>query len=82
MVLAFEHDVVFLLGMDQGRLAPWRDSTAEQIAEAMRRFYLGVTRAKREVHLTYCGFTESQRGYRLNKRSSRFLIEFQKRIES
>jgi DNA helicase-2/ATP-dependent DNA helicase PcrA len=82
VVLAFEHDAVFLLGMDQGRLAPWRDSTAEQIAEARRRFYLGVTRAKSEVHLTYCGFTESQSGYRFNKGSSRFLIEFQKRIES
>lgn len=77
-----EYDVVFLLGMDQGRLPSWRDNTAEKIAEARRRFYVGVTRAKREVHLTYSGFTENQNGYRFNNGPSPFLTELQKRIES
>jgi hypothetical protein len=36
-----EYDVVFLLGMDQGRLPSWRDNTTEKIAEARRRFYVG-----------------------------------------
>jgi DNA helicase-2/ATP-dependent DNA helicase PcrA len=75
-----EYDVVFLLGMDQGRLPSWRDNTTEKIAEARRRFYVGVTRAKREVHLTYSGFTENQNGYRFNNGPSPLLIELQKRI--
>lgn len=77
-----EYDVVFLLGMDQGRLPSWRDNSAEKIAEARRRFYVGVTRAKREVHLTYSGFTTNQNGYRFDNGPSPFLIELQKRIES
>jgi DNA helicase-2/ATP-dependent DNA helicase PcrA len=77
-----EYEVVFLLGMDQGRLPSWRDDTTEKIAEARRRFYVGVTRAKREVHLTYSGFTKSPNGYRFNKGPSPFLVELQKRIKS
>ena len=77
-----EYDVVFLMGMDQGRIPSWRDSTTEQIAEARRRFYVGVTRAKREVHLTYSGFTENQYGRRFERGPSPFLIELQKRLES
>ena len=75
-----EYDVVFLLGMDQGRLPSWRDDTADKIAEARRRFYVGVTRAKREVHLTYSGFTENQYGSRFNRGPSPFLIELQKKL--
>jgi len=77
-----EYDVVFLLGMDQGRLPSWRDNSAEKIAEARRRFYVGVTRAKREVHLTYSGFTTNQNGYRFDNGPSPFLVELQKRIDS
>jgi DNA helicase-2/ATP-dependent DNA helicase PcrA len=77
-----EYDVVFLLGMDQGRLPSWRDNTNEKIAEARRRFYVGVTRAKREVHLTYSGFTTNQNGYRFDNGPSPFLIELQRRLES
>lgn len=77
-----EYDVVFLLGMDQGRLPSWRDNTNEKIAEARRRFYVGVTRAKREVHLTYSGFTTNQNGYRFDNGPSPFLIDLQRRLES
>jgi DNA helicase-2/ATP-dependent DNA helicase PcrA len=75
-----EYDVVFLLGMDQGRLPSWRDNTPDKKAEARRRFYVGVTRAKREVHLTYSGFTESQAGSRFHNGPSPFLLELQKRV--
>lgn len=74
-----EYDVVFLLGMDQGRLPSWRDNTSDKKAEARRRFYVGVTRAKREVHLTYSGFAESQTGSRFHNGPSPFLLELQKR---
>ena len=77
-----EYDVVILMGMDQGRLPSWRDRTADQKAEARRRFYVGLTRAKREVHLTYSGFTESQTGMRFENGPSPFLLELQRRMAS
>lgn len=75
-----EYDVVFLMGMDQGRVPLWRDHTPDQKAEARRRFYVGITRARREVHLTYSGFTENQYGSRFENGPSPFLLELQKRL--
>jgi DNA helicase-2/ATP-dependent DNA helicase PcrA len=77
-----EYEVVFLLGMDEGRLPSWGDNTDEKRAEARRRFYVGLTRAKREVHLTYSGFTENKYGTRYDRGPSPFLIELEKRIGS
>jgi DNA helicase-2/ATP-dependent DNA helicase PcrA len=75
-----EYEVVFLLGMDQGRMPSWSETSAEKLAEARRRFYVGLTRAKREVHLTYSGFTENQYGRRFDNGPSPFLLELQKRL--
>ena len=47
-----EFDVVVLFGMDDGRL-PRRNATRAEVLEARRLFYVGFTRAKREVHITY-----------------------------
>lgn len=76
-----EYEVVFLLGMDKGRIPSWSDDTEEKIAEARRRFFVGVTRAKQEVHLTYSGFTENKYGTRFQNGPSPFLLELKKRIE-
>lgn len=75
-----EYEVVFLLGMDEGRLPSWADNTDEKRAEARRRFYVGLTRAKREVHLTYSGFTENKYGTRYDRGPSPFLTELEERI--
>src|SRR6185437_9900433 len=77
-----EYEVVFLLGMDEGRLPSWADNTEEKRAEARRRFYVGLTRAKREVHLTYSGFTENKYGTRYDRGPSPFLAELEERIGS
>lgn len=47
-----EFAVVFLFGMDIGRL-PRNDAVGQQLAEARRLFYVGFTRAESEVHLIH-----------------------------
>jgi len=47
-----EFGIVFMFAMDHGRLPRFND-TAHQAAEARRTFYVGITRAKLEVHLVH-----------------------------
>src|ERR1035438_3707046 len=52
-----EFDVVIMMGMDQGRIPSWSAKDDEQKREPRRLFYVGMTRARHEVHMTYSGFT-------------------------
>ncbi|MGM9480273.1 ATP-dependent helicase [Roseateles sp. NT4] len=47
-----EFGIVFMFAMDHGRL-PRFNETARQTEESRRAFYVGVTRAKFEVHLVH-----------------------------
>jgi ATP-dependent DNA helicase Rep/DNA helicase-2/ATP-dependent DNA helicase PcrA len=48
-----EFEAVIMIGLEAGAFPSVYDRTQEQIEEAGRLFYVGVTRAKRMVHLMY-----------------------------
>lgn len=48
-----EFEAVIMLGLEKGTLPSSYDRTPEQVAESTRLFYVGVTRAKSQVHLTF-----------------------------
>lgn len=53
-----EFEAVIMVGLENGVFPSGYDRTEEQLAEAARLFYVGVTRAKTQIHLTYA-FDES-----------------------
>lgn len=76
-----EFDVVIMVGVDEGNLPNWSCTTGSQLAQQRRLFYVGLTRTKREVHLTYSGWTENRYGRRFAKGPSRFLSEVKEAAE-
>ncbi len=64
-----EFDVVFMCGMEEGRI-PRHNASGREIREARRLFYVGFTRARLKVHLMYGA-----------NNSSRFVDELRNRLE-
>lgn len=76
-----EFEVVILFAMNDGIIPSYKQTKPEQKLEPRRLFYVGLTRAKTEVHITY----SRKRETRFNmKRSgpSEFVAELKKRLES
>ncbi len=69
-----EYDVVIMLGLDEGSF-PWRNEKGAQLSESRRLFYVGLTRARDEVHMLYSGWTQSKYGTKYFNGRSRFLDE-------
>jgi DNA helicase-2/ATP-dependent DNA helicase PcrA len=76
-----EFDVVIMMGMDQGRIPSWSATTELAKREARRLFYVGLTRARHEVHMTYSGWTANRYGRRFVHGPSEFLIEVQDKLK-
>jgi DNA helicase-2/ATP-dependent DNA helicase PcrA len=76
-----EFDVVVMMGMDQGKIPSWGARTIESKLEQRRLFYVGLTRARHEVHLTFSGFTVSRSGMRFDNGPSEFVIEVAKKLK-
>jgi DNA helicase-2/ATP-dependent DNA helicase PcrA len=75
-----EFDTVIMMGMDQGRIPSWAAASPASKREPRRLFYVGLTRARHEVHLTYSGWTANQYGRRFDNGPSEFLLEVQKML--
>lgn len=74
-----EYDVVIMIGLDLGSL-PWRNESPAAIRESRRLFYVGMTRARDEVHMLYSGFVDTPRG-RIYWGRSPFVDELEARMQ-
>jgi DNA helicase II / ATP-dependent DNA helicase PcrA len=73
-----EYDVVIMLGMDLGCI-PWANEADSTLRESRRLFYVGLTRARDEVHMLYSCFVEGRYGRRYLGRSP-FVEELEQRL--
>lgn len=69
-----EFRIVVMMGMEQGRIPRW-DANEQKKREERRLFYVGLSRAKDEVHLTYSGWRQNRYGRRFRDGPSEFLVE-------
>ena len=71
-----EFPVVFMVGLEEGILPHSRvfDATPDDLEEERRLCYVGMTRAREELHLTYA-YSRLQFGQRSYNPSSRFLAD-------
>ena len=71
-----EFDVVIMTALEEG-LVPfyWSTQDPKELAEERRKFYVSITRARREVHLLYSGWFTWPSGATRYDGPSRFLVE-------
>ena len=74
-----EFRVVIMMGMEQGKIPRW-NADEQGKREQRRLFYVGLSRAKDEVHMTYSGWTENQYGRRFPRGPSEFLVDIRERL--
>lgn len=74
-----EFDVVFMIGLEQGQIPFYNENTLALKREPRRLFYVGLTRARYEVHMLYSGWYEF-RGRTYRNGPSEFLLEVQESV--
>ena len=74
-----EWDSVHLVGLSEGLVPISYAKTPEAVDEERRLLYVGITRARRKLSLTWAASGSSSGGFRAGQRqASRFLAELQR----
>ncbi|MEO2104669.1 MAG: ATP-dependent DNA helicase UvrD2 [Actinomycetota bacterium] len=68
-----EYDAVFLVGLEEGLMPISHAKTDEEVDEERRLLYVGVTRARRWLWLTWVQKRPNRKGKPVSRRPSRFL---------
>lgn len=76
-----EFDVVVMMALEEGKVPDYRSNTKAKLREDRRLFYVGLTRARHEVHLVYSGWYENQYGHPFNNGVSRFVTEVRNSLQ-
>lgn len=76
--LEFKYVIIF--GLEYGRI-PWTNVNEEKVKESRRLFYVGITRAKDEIHLLYSGWYCNSYGRIFRQGASPFVLELEEYIE-
>lgn len=69
-----EFDAVFLVALEEGLLPISHAKDDEEVEDERRLFYVGVTRARRHLHLSWARTRVGPRGKATNRRPSRLLL--------
>jgi len=75
-----EFDVVAIMALEEGKLPHYLSKSDIQLREDRRLFYVGLTRARHEVHLVYSGWYANQYGRSFENGRSQFVDEVEKGI--
>jgi DNA helicase-2/ATP-dependent DNA helicase PcrA len=70
-----EWDAVFLPQLEEGTLPIRQSADADSLAEERRLLYVGVTRARRHLALSWAGSRVGPKGTPMRARPSRFIAE-------
>jgi DNA helicase-2/ATP-dependent DNA helicase PcrA len=76
-----EFKYVIMLGLEQGRI-PWLKANVEKEAEFRRLFYVGLTRAKDEVHLLCSGWYFDYYGNVRRNGASQYVLELKEFVDN
>lgn len=72
-----EFEIVIMAGLEQGRIPRFWVRTEEDLAEARRIFYVGMSRAKDSLYFLYSGWYKDGDGRRWGDGPSQFLRELE-----
>lgn len=70
-----EFDAVFLVAVEEGLVPISHASTDDDVDEERRLLYVGVTRARRWLNITWAARRPNRRGKPTNRRPSRFIYD-------